>query len=78
MYWNYNFSYGSQMLENLTDIFLHVNEFIMPAVLQIYLIAVLFLKSYIKLCDLYSYLSYVCVFFGKVPGIFAESNIECR
>ena len=36
MYWNYNFSYGSQMLENLTDIVLHVNEFIMPAVLQIY------------------------------------------
>ena len=66
------------MLENLTDIFLHVNAFIMPAVLQIYLIAVLFLKSYIKLCDLYSYLSCVCVFFSKVPGIFAESNIECR
>ena len=26
--------YGSQMLENPIDIFLHVNEFIMPVVLQ--------------------------------------------
>ena len=44
---------GSQLLENPIDIYLHVNELIMPAVLQIYLnqrlIAVFGLKSYTKL-----------------------------
>ena len=34
------------------------------------LIAVLCLKSYTKLCDLYSKLSSICVFFGNIPGIF--------
>ena len=31
--------YGSQLLENSIDIHLHVNEFIMPAVLQSYFLS---------------------------------------
>ena len=39
------------------------------------------IKSYTKLCDLCSYSNCVCLFFfffGSIPGIFAESNTDCR
>ena len=39
----------------------------------------LYFKSCTKLCDLYSLLSCVCVFFGNILSIhvFAESNTDC-
>ena len=74
------YGYGSQYP---IDIHLHVNEFIMTAVLQIYF------KSTINRSTLSKIIHYImrfilliklclCIFFGNIPRIFAESNTVCR